>query len=137
MSNRRRVVWCTVRPIRRDLPLRPRTTAQATHVCLQRPQAREPNKEGECSANGGHRRAPHGQRRHRLTRPSPLGSTRRFKSRCHRPSARQCGSSSPWLVLTGGRRRRRRLEQGFAQRRKLFGRTFSFLVSYNSVHSTA
>jgi len=30
MSKRRRVVWCTVRPIRRDLPLRPRTTAQPT-----------------------------------------------------------------------------------------------------------
>jgi hypothetical protein len=58
------------------------------------------------------------------------------ESLCHLPSARQCGRSSPWRVLVGGERRRRRLEQGFAQRCKLFDRTSNFLVSYNSVRST-
>ena len=60
-----------------------------------------------------------------------------FQEPLCRPSTRQCGSSSPWLVLVRGRRRRMRLEHEFAQHRKPVGRTFSFLVSYNSVRSTA
>jgi hypothetical protein len=45
------------------------------------------------------------------------------ESLCRLPSAWQCGRSSPWRVLVGGERRCRRLEQGFAQRHKLFDRT--------------
>jgi hypothetical protein len=68
---------------------------------------------------------------HSMTRP-PLylnpGSAPGSRSCCLHPSARQCGNSSPWLVLTRGGRRRRHLD-GLLQRRKLFGHTFSFLVS--------
>ena len=60
----------------------------------------------------------------------------RSRSRCLHSSAWQCRNSSSWLVLAGGGRRRRRLDR-LPQRRKLFSRTFSFLVSYNSVCSTA
>jgi hypothetical protein len=55
-----------------------------------------------CSANGSRRRAPCGQHRRRLTRPSPLDSTRRSESRCRRPSTRHCWSSTPLVPAGGG-----------------------------------
>jgi hypothetical protein len=65
-------------------------------------------------------------------RASMKPSTNRYPRR-RRP---QCGSCSPWLLLAGSGRRRKRFEHRFARHRKLFGRTISFLVSYNTMCST-